>query len=521
MPTAKGVLKAVFNQESGITLHKDGLNALADFLAESADAERTAAQLLDAAQRAQVSVLDPAAAAELVAILRGLKRQRADPIQVISAFQVPRVKFDSIRRAFYLAPDRAPLLGLAQDKLDLYMQRLYVLQQRLRRIPMFCGPVYNRMRTSERDFCELTELKALLGSVGEVRYVLGCISQLQDGRFFLEDLSDALPLDLSSANTATGFYTENCVVVAEGELGHNGVFKVHALGFPPVEARAKSQAAAKGLDFFGGTPLRGAEADAAADWEAEHTGARIVALADLWLDRPDTLDALSRVLAGFEEMDEPPSVMLLMGNFQSAACAADAAAVKENFSALAATLSRFLRLLEHTRYVFVPGPGDPGPGDVLPRPPLPAALTGAVRAAVPNAVFATNPCRLRHYTQEIVVFRDDLECRMRRMCLRPPAGGGAARGEMFEHLCATLLQQSHLCPLPLEAQPVVWAHDASLRLYPLPHALVLADSAPSTHCTFEGTVCLNPGSLAAGTFAAYVPGLREVELCDIPGAEDD
>ena len=35
------------------------------------------------------------------------------------------------------------------------------------------------------------------------------------------------------------------MVVAEGELGHNGVFKVHALGFPPVEARAKSLAVAK------------------------------------------------------------------------------------------------------------------------------------------------------------------------------------------------------------------------------------------------------------------------------------
>lgn len=54
---------------------------------------------------------------------------------------------------------------------------------------------------------QLTELKALLGSVGEMRYVLGCISQLQDGRFFLEDLSDALALDLSATQTASGFYT--------------------------------------------------------------------------------------------------------------------------------------------------------------------------------------------------------------------------------------------------------------------------------------------------------------------------
>ena len=81
-------------------------------------------------------------------------------------------------------------------------------------------------------------------------------------------------------------------------------------------------------------------------------------------------------------------------------------------------------------------------------------------------------------------------CRRHRHC--GCAGDGGAPGAMFQHLCATLLQQSHVCPLPLEAQAVVWAHDAGLRLYPLPHALVLADPAPSTHCAFEGTVCLNP-----------------------------
>ena len=64
-------------------------------------------------------------------------------------------------------------------------------------------------RSKPRTLCarQLTEIKALLGAVGELRYVLGCISQLQDGRFFLEDLSDAIPLDLSTTNTASGFFT--------------------------------------------------------------------------------------------------------------------------------------------------------------------------------------------------------------------------------------------------------------------------------------------------------------------------
>lgn len=54
---------------------------------------------------------------------------------------------------------------------------------------------------------QLTELKALLGCVGQTKFVMGCISQLQDGRYFLEDLSDALPIDLTDAQTTSGFFT--------------------------------------------------------------------------------------------------------------------------------------------------------------------------------------------------------------------------------------------------------------------------------------------------------------------------
>ena len=46
--------------------------------------------------------------------------------------------------------------------------------------------------------------------MGETRFVMGCISQLQDGRYFLEDLSDALPIDLSEAQTTSGFFTGGC-----------------------------------------------------------------------------------------------------------------------------------------------------------------------------------------------------------------------------------------------------------------------------------------------------------------------
>lgn len=65
---------------------------------------------------------------------------------------------------------------------------------------------------------------------------------------------------------------------------------------------------------------------------------------------------------------------------------------------------------------------------------------------------------------------------------------------LFEHLCMTVLQQSHLCPVPLENQSVYWQYDHALHLYPAPDLVVLADSAASAQFTFKDTACVNPVS---------------------------
>jgi hypothetical protein len=103
----------------------------------------------------------------------------------------------------------------------------------------------------------------------------------------------------------------------------------------------------------------------------------------------------------------------------------------------------------------------------------------------------------------------------------------------FAHLALTLLQQSHLCPLPLSAQPVHWGYDQALQLYPLPHALALMDgSAGQEEFRHEGCSVFNPvggggsclgrprppglacgrdawqpGALAAGAGRCYTPAV--------------
>ena len=54
---------------------------------------------------------------------------------------------------------------------------------------------------------QLTDVKAMLGCTGQTRFLLGCISQLQDGAFHLEDMTGSLQLDLSDCQTSSGLYT--------------------------------------------------------------------------------------------------------------------------------------------------------------------------------------------------------------------------------------------------------------------------------------------------------------------------
>ena len=183
-------------------------------------------------------------------------------------------------------------------------------------------------------------------------------------------------------------------------------------------------------------------------------------------------------------------------------------------------------------FVFVPGPHDPC-GNTFPRNSIPDFFISGVKNKVKRAIFATNPCRslqiirnslvlgcrptsnarcvevslshlslsrlcycrIKYYTQEIVIFREDLLKKLLRNVLLPPNLENEDENitkhvSRFLHrrergfidlttfvlpkLIRTVLDQSHLCPLPLQKQPIYWAHDHALRLYPMPDVVCSA-----------------------------------------------
>jgi DNA polymerase epsilon subunit 2 len=81
-----------------------------------------------------------------------------------------------------------------------------------------------------------------------------------------------------------------------------------------------------------------------------------------------------------------------------------------------------------------------------------------------------------------------------------------------------VLDQAHLCPLPLQAKPVHWELDYTLRLAPLPHLLVLADHADQYAFDCKGGCqAVNPGSFSSDySFVVYRPATQECEFSRVP-----
>lgn len=187
-------------------------------------------------------------------------------------------------------------------------------------------------------------------------------------------------------------------------------------------------------------------------------------------------------------------------------------------------------LLCNSQFVFVPSPQDVGTGNSLPNFPLSRILLenfsktlssfilensshlthdnankigygygtrisnalnkhiNTVTNTPNNIIFTTNPSRLHYYTQEIVIFRDDLMKKMQKHAIfreeselelskRQQMGDEHSVMSKEQLIVETILDQGHLCPLMTSSAgagagagsiPIYWDMDDSMRLFPLP-----------------------------------------------------
>ncbi|PQM41199.1 DNA polymerase epsilon subunit 2 isoform X2 [Prunus yedoensis var. nudiflora] len=215
-----------------------------------------------------------------------------------------------------------PIHGDAFSKAALYKDRFLLLSQMLSRHKVFPNqPLILTCQISDAVRL-ISPIQSLIGQTGR-RWVMGLISQLEDGHFYLEDLSASHEIIIFLDNIykiTAGFFVENTIVVAEGEMLLEGVFQVFNCGFPPLEGRDKSLQFLAGHDSFGSGTLTEQEMLRLAKLEREAVNGNVVILSDIWLDNEEVMGKLERVLDAFENEDFVPCLFVLMGNFCSHPC---------------------------------------------------------------------------------------------------------------------------------------------------------------------------------------------------------
>ncbi|XP_037092812.1 DNA polymerase epsilon subunit 2-like [Pollicipes pollicipes] len=441
-------------------------------------------------------------------------RGEVDFFMVFDAFSFPSFTYCTNKQKFLKddllgLPPKSILPDGVASKAEVFRSRYHLIQQRCLRNELFRaeGAVGGRRRF------RLQPVELLLGSSSRLTdvLVLGMLTQLTEGKFFLEDPTGAVQLNLDDTKFPIGMFSEGCFVLCEGSYDDN-VFDCTVMGFPPAEDAETFRNHFGNQNMFGGPNHICARANTELQvLEKQLDGSMFVFLSDVWLNQPQVMDRLRRLFDGFK--DSPPTAFVMMGNFSDAPRNANSYKELRNHFVLLGEMVAKVPELKASRFVFVPGPTDPGIAPILPRAPLPAYISAEFQKRIPNSVFTTNPCRIQFCSQEMVVFRENVLSKLCRHGIYYPTENCP---DIPPHFVTTLVSQCHLAPLPPHVCPVFWQHDHALRLYPLPDVIVCGDKFDHYSTTKLGCTVINPGSFHKEyMFKVYLPSSRTCENSQI------
>lgn len=522
-------------KEKGLTIANDALKGVVSQLNVEPDPDAALAGILDAIkERIDKNELDSAVITKEVMenVVADLSMTNDDMkemhlFRVVDAFKGPRILYDERQKSYALqSTANYSLYPDITSRARMHRERFYMTQQRLLRQRDI---KIRGLNSDKANNLEISTVESLLGDPG-MHILMGLLTQPEEGKWYLEDTTSNVWLDLSPVMQheldEERLITEGSIVMCEGALSERDAkrFVVHNLRSVPAEPRQESLRAMGIVDPFG-TNERETKMLEIKEMEESASQDVIIIVSDVTLTSNKVCENLKKLFSGFEHLPQIASgeqnvLFVFVGpfttkEFTSTGGREEADAAFSNFGG---TLTDCPVLREQAHFLLVPGPTDPGAKNAWPRRNIPEYLVSGLRKKVKSLSLASNPCRVKFYTQELVFFRDDLLRRMMRHVVLAPRKGENATLDLNEQLVQTLCDQAHLFPLPATTKPVHWELDHAMRLNPLPDVLVLADRTEQYKHEYEGCLAINPGSFAVdASFVFYVPSTKDVQFSRIDG----
>ena len=243
----------------------------------------------------------------------------ADDVAIFDHKSLPVSVYDPIRSTFVrkeVSTREFHSLDAPFNRIHAFRERFQILHQRVLNYHLFRKPAVLR---PGQNFRALTPISSLRRTVGECA-VLGLLTQPREGLFCLEDCSHSMEVEMTSETLSSiGLFTENCIVLAEGEMVSEK-FRIAVLAMPPIEERPETCKRFPGVSFV--SDVEGSDSKSAEE-RLDGTTSLIV-LSDVWLDRPKVQTGLKQLFKRYNTLCAEAGtdrrqqyIFVLMGNFTS------------------------------------------------------------------------------------------------------------------------------------------------------------------------------------------------------------
>eukprot|EP00796_Vickermania_ingenoplastis_P005248 gene5248-3759_t len=456
-------------------------------------------------------------------------------LRVVPLVDVPRVTVDELTEEIRVAVPSLSASVMHRGRQEAFRHRYLMARRRCWRSALYRKGTTKRSNVEPDNDVRLLLPSSTLEGIdsNKVISVLGLLVH-RDGAYSLEDLRGVVPVVIEEHTQLNyrNFCGAGFMVVVTGTWA-GGQLHASQIDLPPAEKRqATLKDAGPSTDLFGLLP---SNFEAALEKEKKAVQAVGVFLANIYLDKPATLQQLAKFFSTMQQRGEEEladTTFVLIGDFCSTPMTCGDASHLDTepqnsgqgkLHLLLETLGSCISanaptVAQQSQFIIIPGPNDnTALNGVLPQPPLPTSFASGLAKKVKRLSLGPNPCRLRFLTQEIVVSRRDyLRCfqRSERVCWPEKYGHKRERDneetpvDHFERVTRTVLGEAHLCPDLVEGG-VLWKMDDSLSLPVLPHTLLLCDTVEPWECIYMESHVVNPGSFSAsGVFLCLVSRLQ-------------
>lgn len=487
----------------GLVVQRDALMYLQEILKSTKDPENLLQAILQSVTSISTDSLISKSMIEDV--FKSIRRSEKPTHHIFGfqdAFEMPKIAFDSTGRNMIFVEKPKSIIGDANDKLNVYLERYQILKTCLLHIPLFQASKFSFSIGSNKSL-SITTTASLLSLEDSSVIILGFIDS-DGGQIMIEDTTGVVPLNISNTNPANGIFANGSIVLVQGDYHDNTVF-CSLIGHPPaIDYDSFTQLFWKlPSDPFGWGLKNDAISELEELLESEHSDSLILFFSDIWCDVPSVLDGFNYALSQYDQ--SPPNIIVICGSFISQSIAFDQyQKFTKHFAKFSDIIKSHKTIYDNTQIVIVPSLNDIGSPHVFPRTPFPTVFS----SMLPNAHFMSNPCRIRFLNQTITIFRDDLLKRFSNAHILP-----VPESESYKNMLTTILDQRHLCPVDLDHSPILWPYDYTMRLFPPPDVLAICDSCPSWTEKYTGCCSFNPGQFGNdGTFIQYFPFSKTAEI---------